>query len=137
MLIFSMATIFLIWVIFKTNLVNLRIFNLCIRLFYPMLLISIIYLATNQTYVLFLHPCTIKIIKPPNHQIIQTIKPPPSHHYITASSTASSTSTETNLETPASCMVTPINCFAISMAILFWVIKINCTLADISSTNFE
>src|SRR5690606_24311744 len=40
--------------------------------------------------------------------------------------TAASMSTATMRETPCSCMVTPISCSAISIAILLWLMKRNC-----------
>ena len=51
-----------------------------------------------------------------------------------AISTASSISTDTSLDTPASCMVTPSNCRVISMVILLWVMMMNCTSFDIVLT---
>src|SRR5208283_4615367 len=54
--------------------------------------------------------------------------------YMAAMRTASSTSTETRRETPGSFMVTPTSCEAISMVLLLWVMKMNCTLRAMSRT---
>ncbi len=48
--------------------------------------------------------------------------------------TARSISTATMRETPCSCIVTPISCSAISMAILLWLMNKNCVLPDMLLT---
>ena len=50
---------------------------------------------------------------------------------------ADSMSTATMRETPCSCMVTPISCSAISMAILLWLMNRNCVPALMLDTNWR
>ena len=58
-------------------------------------------------------------------------------HHASAMERAASMSTATMRDTPCSCIVTPISCSAISIAILLWEMNRNCVpLNDISLTSF-
>ena len=56
---------------------------------------------------------------------------------VSANRAAPVTSTETSRDTPGSYIVTPIKCRESSIVALLWVIKINCTLSDISRTSSQ
>src|SRR5690606_971883 len=55
--------------------------------------------------------------------------------HISAMESADSMSTATMRETPCSCMVTPISCSAISIAILLWLMNRNCVPLDMLDTS--